>query len=99
MPNGHGGVPRFGAPVLLAVLFLAVHGARPGEAGMLFDVLEVALVLAFAWRLAWHLFMWQASEYDGAYVSEAESRRAVFMTSLFTVLFAVAGMAAWYLLR
>ena len=96
MPNGHGGIPRFGAPVLLALLFACVHATRPPGHSIFFNGLELVLILLFCQRLAWHLCMWQASEYDGAYVSGEESRRARVRSWILTLLFTAAACSTWY---
>jgi hypothetical protein len=57
---------------------------------------EVVIILLFSWRLAWHLCMWRASEYDGAYVSGEESKRAVIRTVMATLFFSALGCAARY---
>jgi len=97
MPNGHGGIPRYGAPVLLALLFTCVHLTRPPGHSVFFNVLELVLILLFCRRLAWHLAMWRVSEYDGAYVSGEERGRASVRSWLLMVLFMAAAGAAWYL--
>lgn len=76
MPNGHGGVPHYGAPLYLLILWIAVllnHRHEPRD-----WVLAVACILAalFGWRLSWHLHMWDAEEYGGAYFTEEGVRLA-----------------------
>lgn len=76
MPNGHGGFVRFFSPIVL-LLFLAGVLARRFKHGDAWT-LPTAYVLAamVAERLAWHLHMWNASEYGGGYTSAGEAFRA-----------------------
>jgi hypothetical protein len=95
MPNGHGGIPFLGAPVLFAVLF-AIFAALP-----LRDRLGwtwVAICLAFAalagWRLAYHLHMRAADEYDGAYTSADAFLRAARRYRIAAVIYTSLSTAA-----
>lgn len=76
MPNGHGGFVRFFSPIVF-LLFLAGVLARRFQHGDPWT-LPAAFVLAAltAERLAWHLHLWGASEYGGAYASPAAISRA-----------------------
>ena len=87
MPNGHGGIPRFGAPIFYAVL---------AAVALAFKMTAAAAVLAAiaGWRLAYHLHFWAASEYGGAYTSTEKYRRAALRYYGFAVLYAAAGAAA-----
>jgi hypothetical protein len=64
MPNGHGGVPRFGGPIFYAVL---------AGVAVAFKMVAAAAALAAiaGWRLAYHLHFWRADEYGGAYTNPA----------------------------
>ncbi|HNT57631.1 MAG TPA: ankyrin repeat domain-containing protein [Syntrophales bacterium] len=88
MPNGHGAVPRFGTPLLvLLVTFLLVWWARSQNAALP-QVLAVVTAGIFGWRLAFHMTMWNVSEYDGRYSSEeqvANSKRR-YRVALFTLI-------------
>ncbi|HOP35234.1 MAG TPA: ankyrin repeat domain-containing protein [Syntrophales bacterium] len=88
MPNGHGAVPRFGSPLLiLLVTFLLLWWAR-SQAALLPQVLAVVAAGIFGWRLAFHMTMWNVSEYDGRYSSEeqvANSKRR-YRVALFTLI-------------
>lgn len=87
MPNGHGGIPRMGTPLLFAVLAaLAVALQQPA--------LAAALAAIAGWRLAYHLHFWAADEYGGAYTSAEKYRRAQLRYYGFGVLYAAAGAAA-----
>lgn len=75
MPNGHGGIPYLGSPILLALLLvvaISVSIEHPSPLG--YGRAAVCLILAAAcgWRLAYHLHMREADEYGGAYTSEVE---------------------------
>ena len=67
---------RFGSPIALFVLTAVVvmRRLRGGDAWTLYA--SYALAALTAERLAWHLQMWGASEYDGAYYSAEETSRA-----------------------
>jgi hypothetical protein len=76
MPNGHGGIPRFGSPVALALGLVALatietrfHFAWVGPAAYL-------LAALIGWRAAWHLVMYPIMEYGGAYASAEEMAAA-----------------------
>ena len=69
MPNGHGGIPRFGAPLFYAAL---------AAVALAFKITAAAAALAAiaGWRLAYHLHFWGVDEYDGAYTDPNAYRRA-----------------------
>jgi hypothetical protein len=76
MPNGHGGIPWFGSPVLLgAATVITVWFESKWSTGWLV-VLAFALSLLFAWRFAFHLHMWDVAGYGGGYTSDDEMRHA-----------------------
>jgi hypothetical protein len=76
MPNGHGGLPHYGTPVLLGIFWaLMVWWQRASASIMPHLLLYLASVL-FGWSLAFHLTMWDVMEYGGAYTSEDEMTRA-----------------------
>ncbi len=80
MPNGHGGIPFLGAPILLAILFAAIAWL-PGklEGGLGWAQVGFCVLLAggLGWRLAYHLHMWNADDYGGAYTSKDVYHRAL----------------------
>jgi len=105
MPNGHGGVPFLGAPILFAVMFAVLASLPPGLQGTLGWV-RVAFCLVLAalvgWRLAYNLHMRDADEYDGAYTPPDEYRRAArrywVLAPVYTVLSTSAGFAIlWWI--
>jgi len=77
MPNGHGGVPFLGAPIVFAIMF-ATFAALPFKVWLGWAWVVICLVLAalVGWRLAYHLHMRDADEYGGAYTSPDVYRRA-----------------------
>jgi hypothetical protein len=90
VPNGHGGAPFLGAPVILLLMF-AVVAFVPA-----FEPLgwgRLAFPALAGWRLAYHLHMRSADEYDGAYTDPEAYRRARRRYWLFTPLYAVAATA------
>lgn len=100
MPNGHGGIPFLGAPILYVVLFATLAWLPLPGAGLL-NWARVALCLGFAalagWRLAYHLHLRHADGYGGAYTSPEIYRRAVlrywFFSLLYTAITSGAGFA------
>lgn len=88
MPNGHGGIPRFGSPVLLLVALLALLWLRVSrEATWTTPVAYVAVAL-LAWRLAWHVHLYDVMEYEGAYTPPEKlqaARRRHRLTTLVLV--------------
>jgi len=73
VPNGHGGAPFLGAPVILLAMF-AVTAFVPA-----FEFLgwgRLALAALAGWRLAYHLHLRHADEYEGAYTNPETYRRA-----------------------
>jgi hypothetical protein len=77
MPNGHGGVPFLGGPIVLAILFTCFVSlplkARLGWAWVAICLIFAALV---GWRLAYDLHMRDADAYGGAYTRPEIYRRA-----------------------
>ena len=98
MPNGHGGVPRFGSPVLLLGLLAVVVFGGASDATAWRDWLVYALAGLFGWRFAWHLWMYPVMEYGGAYASEQELATALRRYRIGAVAFAALALAAAYLL-
>jgi len=86
VPNGHGGVPRFGSPILL---FFALCGllwlriARDAQWTLYLALVGAAL---FAWRLAWHIHLYELLAYGGAYTPQEvldAARKRYLATLLF----------------
>jgi len=76
MPNGHGGIPRFGAPLFIFLMtFLLIWWER-STAFILPLVLSLIGAGIFGWRLAFHLTMWNVTEYDGNYASADQTKNA-----------------------
>ena len=76
MPNGHGGLPKFGSAAVL--LILLVGAIVYEETNLLFRLCSYPLSAAFGWRLAWHLCMYHAMEYGGAYTPPERMRAAKY---------------------
>ena len=103
MPNGHGGIPFLGAPILYTILFATLAWLPLPAAGWL-SWARVALCLVFAalagWRLAYHLHLRHADEYGGAYISPEVHRRAVLRYWVFSLLYmAISTGAGFAVLR
>ena len=99
MPNGLGGIPRFGSPVaLLAVLLFLFWLRTAGEID--WTIFPAALVGAlFAWRLSWHIHMHEASAYSGGHTSDEDLASArkwhrLSMAALIPLVL-LAVLAAW----
>ena len=77
MPNGHGGVPYLGTPVVFAIMFVIFAGL-PLKTRFGWARVGICLVLAAlaGWRLAYDLHMRHADEYGGAYTRPDVYRRA-----------------------
>jgi hypothetical protein len=100
MPNGHGGIPHFGSPVLLALMFFAgAFWPLAPDAALQWARFAVCLALAAlaGWRFAYHLHMWRAEEYSG-YMSPEEYRRAARRYAGFAAVYATLGAGAGFAL-
>ncbi len=98
MPNGHGGVPFLGAPIVFAVMFAAFAWLPFEVQGWLgWAQVAICLLLAalFGWRLAYNLHMWDADEYGGGYTPPDVYRRAArrywVLAVVYTILTTSAG--------
>ncbi len=76
MPNGHGGTPKWGLPLILLggtvaslIWYSKVHAVWSAAASLVFAAL-------LAWRFSYHVTMWDAGEYGGAYTAEAAMKLA-----------------------
>jgi len=76
MPNGHGGVPRFGYPVLLGIATVLLVWWYRATASVIPQVLVYLSSGLFGWRLAFHLTMWGVMEYGGGYTSKEDMAKA-----------------------
>ena len=97
MPNGHGGVPRFGSPVILLLLLGWDLARRPTFGFAWAWMLPYALAALLGWRLAWHIHMWDATEYGGAMTSTDKMSAAERRYLLGTLLYAPAAVGLVYL--
>ena len=98
MPNGHGGIPFLGTPVLLAVAFAVLtrvaHPGWPWAAALLW------IAALFGWRLAYHLHMRGADEYGGAHMSpEAHQRTRTRYSGIAVAYVLIAVAAAFVILK
>ena len=98
MPNGHGGMPRFGSALFLLFLLILVYGyfVKLGLPWLAWAGYPVAA--AFGWRAAYGLHMRKVTEYDGAYTNDDDWSRAFMKYIAGSVVYAMAAMAAWYFL-
>lgn len=89
MPNGHGGIPRFGSPAILALALVWLLWLRLSrDAAWTFHAALLVTGL-FCWRLAWHVHLYQVMEYGGSYTAAealAAAKRRFLRTLLLTLL-------------
>jgi hypothetical protein len=95
MPNGHGGIPRYGSPIILLIVFIVLFVLK--EHVPLYNYLKYILALLLAWRLAWHVAMYPAMEYGGHYTSEEDLRSAKrkYGIALIVCVVVLVGVAWW----
>lgn len=99
MPNGHGGVPYLGGPILLAIMF-ATFAWQPFGNDLLFAWMRVGTCLfiaaALGWRLAYYFHMYDVDDYGGAYTPpdlyRRASRRYWIAAPIYAVVTAAAGL-------
>ena len=97
MPNGHGGAPFLGGPIILAIIFVVVVTLPLRESlGWIWLAACVTLAASVGWRVAYHLHMRHADEYGGAYIAPEEYQRAVRRYRLMAVVYAAIGAAVGY---
>ena len=98
MPNGHGGIMRYGAPVIIFIIMLVVFFNEDMSATKWYRPTLLALSVLFGWKLSLHLHMWRALEYGGAYINEVELRRARIRFVTGVVCYSViTSLTAWLL--
>ena len=88
MPNGHGGIPRFGSPFLVIVMMAVLLRLRFSLDASWTVYPAYVGAAVFGWRFAWHLWMYDLMEYGGSYSSVeelAQSTRRYWLTALVTV--------------
>jgi hypothetical protein len=96
MPNGHGAVPRFGSPVILAGLLTLVYLVR-ARWPWLVDA-GYFLAALFGWRLAFHVHMWAPFEYGAASSSKEMLAEAWRRFRIAAVLYAIVSVLIWFVL-
>ena len=101
MPNGHGGIPWFGRPLLYAIGF-AILAWRPvagqGTPGWIRVAICLALAALIGWRVAFGRHMWHATEYDGAYTPNDAFNRAQRRYRIAAPIYALVAVCAAYAL-
>ena len=97
MPNGHGGAPFLGSAVLFAIGF-AILASLPGveRYGWPYVALCLAVAAVAGWRLAYHLHMRAADEYEGAYTAADAYLRATRRYRVAAVIYAILSAAAGF---
>lgn len=96
MPNGHGGIPKYGSPILLVVLLggwiLVVDKENP------WYMFRFVLAAVLGWRLAWHIFMYDLMEYGGHYQDKNIINKARTKYSVAAIIFIILICTAVYYL-
>lgn len=85
MPNGHSGIPRFGSVVLIAMVIALLIWWERSTSYILPRVIVYIGAGIFGWRLAFHLTMWNVTEYNGNYASgnqKKEAKRKYIVTTI-----------------
>jgi hypothetical protein len=98
MPNGHGANPRFLGFILLLIVAAALLAQVKKGAPEWAAYPGYLLVAWAAERFAWHLHLWKAMEYDGAYTSGEKMWQARKKYWAGAVIYALAGATVWYFL-
>ena len=96
MPNGHGGMPRFGSALILLLCLIIVYTFLMKGASPMFAWVGYPLAAGFGWRFAYGLHMRKVTEYDGAYSSEEAISLAVNKYLIGTIAYAIVAMVVWY---
>lgn len=100
MPNGHGGIVRFGSPALIVIIMLAVFFNDTLAATPWYRPLLFSLSVLFGWKFSLHLHMWRSLEYGGALLDEEAHRRARVRFGVGVLCYsAVSAAAVWLLTR
>lgn len=89
MPNGHGGIPRYGSSALLLILTFAalfIHFKLWIE-WLVYPIYFLAVL--FSWRFSSHLFMWGVTNYGGATSSDKEIENAKKKYIMATIVFSI----------
>ena len=96
MPNGHGGIPRFGSPAILLLVLVVVLGTRVPARLAGAWLLPYVLAVLLGWRLAFHIHMWDATAYGGAMISPDAMTRAERRYLAGALLYALAAVVLVY---
>ena len=96
MPNGHGGVPRYGSAVMMLVVLLLAYAYYRKEGWAWLAYAGYILAAALGWRFAHGLHLWKVTEYDGAYTTDDSLNLALGKYVIGSVAYAAAAMAIWY---
>ena len=97
MPNGHGGIPRFGMPILIGLILVIGILVRTIMGYRLFRYDIHLLAILFGWRLAYHIHLWNVTEYGGAMTSENEMIRARKRYLIGAIVYSLIAVAALFI--
>ncbi len=76
MPNGHGGIPKYGSVIFLLILIAPAIYYWVQTNNFFAGTMIPPLFILFGWKLAWHQYMYDVMEYGGGYTSEEEMETA-----------------------
>jgi hypothetical protein len=97
MPNGHGGAPFLGSPLICTLLFAAAAFLPPPQArNWVWASVCLALAAMAGWRLAYHMHLRDAHEYGGAYTPNDAYRRAAKRYRVAAVIYTIVAAAAGF---
>jgi hypothetical protein len=92
MPNGHGGYPFLGSPLLLAFFFTVTQAWKvpiPSSLNTVRVVACIAMAAAAGWRLAYHLHMRAADAYSGQFMKDGERATMLRRYTIRAILYAI----------
>lgn len=92
MPNGHGGIPKYGSPILLLIgyVILAWHYLAKDHTWAIYVAYLVSIL--FGWRLSYHMHMYDAMEYGGAFSSEEKLKVSTVKYKKYSIIFIMMGI-------
>ena len=91
MPNGHGGYPFLGSPLLLAFFFTIAQAWKvpvPSSLNTARVAACIAMAVAAGWRLAYHLHMREADAYSGQFLKDGGRDIALKRYIILAILYA-----------
>jgi|Deesub1362A_J573_1020465.scaffolds.fasta_scaffold00005_72 hypothetical protein len=78
MPNGHGGIPKYGSPALLFVLYLLLFFLYAVKDFKWAIYATYPVVILLGERLAHHIYLYDVTSYSGACATDEMKRKGDF---------------------